>query len=809
MKTIRPLTLIIIAAFSLATASFGQNQWTRQSPLPAARNLTGVAWATSTHGFASGESETLVETFDGGATWRNINLGVAPSDPFYNVFCRDADNCFVIGNSTGNGPDHWRTTNGGATWQQITNFPIGGSWRQIDFVSVSVGFMGSNGATARTTDGGATWTLMSGFPDCPVIFGMDFRDAQVGLAGGQRPSTSEPGIFKTTDAGVTWVRKFSQSANDVLWLNSTTAIASIGVSIYRSTNAGDTWSQISSQISTGIDEMTLLPNGVIVGVSGVGDAWRSADGGVNWTRTLVGIGALPAVWNVSFSNNQIGAIVGQSGYIFKTTDGGLTWAMLNNGIGGVEFRDLEMFDDSAGLAVGDNGYFLRTSNGGNHWETGRLQVTGVVVGRNENLQAVSVVDANFAVAAGFDGVVYKTSDRGVTWQSIGYPNLPGEYFISDVKFIDHNLGYVVGNRPNIPQGLFRTTDGGASWTPIFPNLGYSIDFTDANHGWVLSASGFGYRTTNGGGTWQQMLLPNHGFTPTTTKIDFVNQNVGWAVGWDGYAAHTTNGGNTWQLQNIAPSTHVILGLHVSSEMEAFAVGASSSGGSGTFYHTSNAGATWDNFSLPSQYSVSGIFATPSRKLWASGFDGTVLHNPNFAGPTPTPTATATPTATPTATQTPTPTIRVTVQTTPSGRTFAVDGVTYTAAQMFSWIPGSSHTIATTSPQSGGTGVRYVWGSWTGGGAISHTVAPTTNKTYTATFRKQYYLTMSHGTGGIVRPTSGWRNSGAAISISAVPANGYSFTNWSGRGTGSYSGTNNPASITMGGPITEAATFTRN
>ncbi len=98
-------------------------------------------------------------------------------------------------------------------------------------------------------------------------------------------------------------------------------------------------------------------------------------------------------------------------------------------------------------------------------------------------------------------------------------------------------------------------------------------------------------------------------------------------------------------------------------------------------------------------------------------------------------------------------------------------------------------------------------NWTGGGAISHTVAPTTNKTYTANFRTQYYLTMTHGTGGTVRPTSGWRNSGSVVSISAVPATGYSFGNWTGSGNGSYSGTNNPASITIGAPITETATFT--
>jgi uncharacterized repeat protein (TIGR02543 family) len=43
----------------------------------------------------------------------------------------------------------------------------------------------------------------------------------------------------------------------------------------------------------------------------------------------------------------------------------------------------------------------------------------------------------------------------------------------------------------------------------------------------------------------------------------------------------------------------------------------------------------------------------------------------------------------------------------------------------------------------------------------------------------------------------------------MPANGYSFTNWTGTGTGSFSGATNPVSITMGGPITETATFTHN
>ena len=154
-------------------------------------------------------------------------------------------------------------------------------------------------------------------------------------------------------------------------------------------------------------------------------------------------------------------------------------------------------------------------------------------------------------------------------------------------------------------------------------------------------------------------------------------------------------------------------------------------------------------------------------------------------------------------------VQVIVQTNPVGRTFTVDGTTYTTSQTFSWQPGSSHTIATTSPQSGGTGVRYVWSNWTGGGTISHTVAPAINATYTANFSTQYYLTMSHGTGGTVSPMSGWKGSGSAVSIRAIPASGYNFSNWIGSGSGSYSGSNNPALITMNGPTSETATFTHN
>ena len=162
-----------------------------------------------------------------------------------------------------------------------------------------------------------------------------------------------------------------------------------------------------------------------------------------------------------------------------------------------------------------------------------------------------------------------------------------------------------------------------------------------------------------------------------------------------------------------------------------------------------------------------------------------------------------------ATTTPTPRpITVTFNTNPAGLSYRVDGTTYNSAHVFSWPSGSSHTISTTSPQSRGSGVRYVWQSWSDNGAMSHTIAPTTSTAYTATFTTQYHLTMNARTGGTVMPASGWRNNGAQVTIRATPSNGYHFAGWTGSGNGSYSGTNNPASVTMNGPITETASFSQ-
>jgi len=146
-------------------------------------------------------------------------------------------------------------------------------------------------------------------------------------------------------------------------------------------------------------------------------------------------------------------------------------------------------------------------------------------------------------------------------------------------------------------------------------------------------------------------------------------------------------------------------------------------------------------------------------------------------------------------------------TNPSGLQIAVDSATYSAPHTFNWIPGSSYTLSVSSPQSGPTGTRYVYSSWSDGGAQTHTItAPSSSITYTANFGTQYSLITSVNAAGagIVNPSgTNWYDNGESVSVSATAKSGYSFNGWSG----DLSGTTNPTSIIMNGPKTVTANFT--
>jgi len=153
-------------------------------------------------------------------------------------------------------------------------------------------------------------------------------------------------------------------------------------------------------------------------------------------------------------------------------------------------------------------------------------------------------------------------------------------------------------------------------------------------------------------------------------------------------------------------------------------------------------------------------------------------------------------------------VPITVTSSPTGSGFVtVDDVPITTPQVFMWLKESSHTLAANSPVSGGTGIQYLWLSWSDGGAQSHTiVTPASATTYTANFKKQYMLTTSVSPtgGGIVSVSSGWRDEGVTVPVTATPNTGYSFYYWNL--DGANVGSNPSYSVLMNSPHSLTAIF---
>ena len=431
---------------------------------------------------------------------------------------------------------------------------------------------------------------------------------------------------------------------------------------------------------------------------------------------------------------------------------------------------------AAGWAVGTNGLVMKSIDGGTTWASSNPVVP--------TLNGVHFVNDNLGFAVGVNGAVARTLNGGDNWSTTN----PTTRTLNDVFFVDANHGWVVGNS----GAALRTIDGGTIWTASSPTALalYGVYFVDQNTGWAVGA-GVTLRTTNGGVNWTAT-------SPTTATLKgvyFVDSTKGWAVGSSGTVIKTIDGGVVWTSSK--PTSVALNSVRFVSANTGFAVG-----GAGVVLKTANGGTDWTE-QRPVASELNAVFFIDGIDGWAVGVSGVLLKTTNGG--------------TDWAPSTPAgvelndiffasvPYVEVTVQTSPAGRSFSVDGVNYSSTQTFNWLSGDAHVIATTSPQVGSAGTRYVWTGWSDDGALSHSVAPFGNATFTATFDTEYQLTMNGGgAGGSVAPSTSWRTPGEVVTISATPNVAYNFLGWEGTGTGSYTGSNNPATVTMNGPVTELA-----
>ncbi|MBI4905785.1 MAG: S-layer homology domain-containing protein [Acidobacteria bacterium] len=152
------------------------------------------------------------------------------------------------------------------------------------------------------------------------------------------------------------------------------------------------------------------------------------------------------------------------------------------------------------------------------------------------------------------------------------------------------------------------------------------------------------------------------------------------------------------------------------------------------------------------------------------------------------------------------TVPVTFVTSPPGLIVTVDGTNAITPAAFQWTPGSTHVIAVATQ---GSAPRYRFGSWSDGGAASHTyTTPAGATTVTAVLVAQHLLTTSvspAGTGSVsANPAAAdnYYDNGTVITLTPAAANGYLFASWSGAASGSAS----PLAVTMNAAKNITANF---
>jgi photosystem II stability/assembly factor-like uncharacterized protein len=157
---------------------------------------------------------------------------------------------------------------------------------------------------------------------------------------------------------------------------------------------------------------TVGGDGTILRTENSGASWESIE--LDWPALIpeeleeMGLVSVD-LYEVVFTDAASGWIVGDSGTILHTMDGGKEWFVSNMAfvpsLFGVCFKN-----DQEGWAVGHAGFFLKTDDGGDSWK--RLTIDTV-----NSLYRISIHD-KYGVIVGDQATIFQTIDGGMTWTEI-------------------------------------------------------------------------------------------------------------------------------------------------------------------------------------------------------------------------------------------------------------------------------------------------------------------------------------------------------------------------------------------------------
>ena len=278
--------------------------------------------------------------------------------------------------------------------------------------------------------------------------------------------------------------------------------ASAGVSVW--TSSGPAGVSIAALAIDPSNPSTLYAGGASGGI------FKSTNGGQSWVVLQAananppGHRSVTALLVGSSSSSYVYAS-GQFG-VLRSLDGGQSWSEANSGAIGDPMNDA-LYVDSMALDSGSPptlyaaawGIVSRSADGGGSWQyvpgwgfsLGQLPYASLVVPDPSNTSTLYVISGSG---------VHKSTNGGASWSVINN-GLPGVPAVSDLATDPHDSSTLYAAAAG---GLFKTNDGGSNWRPLGAGtIGFSklaIDPVQTSTIYATSARGV-FRSSDAGESW--------------------------------------------------------------------------------------------------------------------------------------------------------------------------------------------------------------------------------------------------------------------------------------------------------------------
>ncbi|OQY74033.1 MAG: hypothetical protein B6D44_05445 [Ignavibacteriales bacterium UTCHB2] len=509
--------------FPLNKVTAGTGIWTELNPNVPRVDYIGVDFVNPDTGWAVGLWGAVIKTTNGGENWQTIETPTG--EILLKVHSFNGQVVMIVGH---NGTI-LRSSDGGDSFTELTGITTQELWG-VKMLNDTLGWIcGRNNTLLKTTDAGLTWM--------PIATGFNYHYWQFDFLSEEYFMIACSGgkVLKTTDGGQSFIQYQAGSTEDLytIYIIDSLHIAAAGnygKNVY-SSDGGISWTENQyTALSINWIQYINRDTGYIT-IGTISSFYKTTNRGQSWFNP--GFGAA-GEWQFELLNESLGYGVGEGLKITKTEDGYTTGRNL---ILNVDFRDVYFFTETTGFAL--SWFLYKTTDGGISWQ------------RKENAPGgydILFLDSLTGFIGGTERL-FKTTDGGETWYE---PNgIPGGIgHISKIFFINSLTGWAVKSRY-----ILKSTDAGENWVVQFtaPGAGSfsSIQFVDSLYGWASIANRRPYKTTDGGLNW---IEQTNFIYYQTRDVYFVNNEIGWIITDSGgnNLLKTTDNGDTWN-----PETDVI------------------------------------------------------------------------------------------------------------------------------------------------------------------------------------------------------------------------------------------------------------